>query len=163
MLLILTLLVAIGIFFLINRYFSAGISVLVIALALIAPGFIAIEPNSSRVLTLFGNYIGSIKQSGFFFVNPFYSKLNVSLRAVTREVPTIKVNDKQGNPIMIGGVVTYRVDDTFKAAFAVEDYLSHTTLQMNSHTTCQKNHSYSAWTRLPTPRSKNGLPTNSAV
>ena len=90
MLLILTLLVAIGIFFLINRYFSAGISVLVIALALIAPGFIAIEPNSSRVLTLFGNYIGSIKQSGFFFVNPFYSKLNVSLRAVHAKCPPSK-------------------------------------------------------------------------
>ena len=90
MLLIIILLVAVGIFFLINRYFPAGISVLVIALALIAPGFIAIEPNSSRVLTLFGTYIGSIKQSGFFFVNPFYSKMNVSLWAVHAKCPPSK-------------------------------------------------------------------------
>jgi regulator of protease activity HflC (stomatin/prohibitin superfamily) len=60
--------------------------------------------------------------SGFFFVNPFYTKKNVSLRAVTLDVPQIKVNDKQGNPIMIGAVVMYRVKDTFKAAFAVENY-----------------------------------------
>jgi regulator of protease activity HflC (stomatin/prohibitin superfamily) len=122
MLLLLLLLVAAGIFLLIIRQFPLGAVLLGIALLIIAPGFIAIEPNSSRVLTLFGSYIGSIKESGFFFANPFYLKAKVSLRAVTLDVPSIKVNDKQGNPIMIGGVVTYRVKDTFKAAFAVENY-----------------------------------------
>ena len=95
---------------------------LVIALGLIAPGFIGIEPNSTRVLTLFGAYVGSAKESGFFYVNPFYTKKRISLRAVTLDVPVVKVNDKQGNPIMIGAVVAYRVRDTFKSAFAVEHY-----------------------------------------
>ena len=122
MLLILFLLVAAGIFLLIMKQFTLAAVSLLIAFTFIAPGFIAIEPNSSRVLTLFGSYIGSIKESGFFFTNPFYTKNKVSLRAVTLDVPSIKVNDKQGNPIMIGGVVTYRVQDTFKAAFAVENY-----------------------------------------
>ena len=122
MLMLLILLVVAGIFFLIESLLPLGVASLVIAFAIIAPGFIAIEPNSSRVLTLFGSYIGSIKESGFFLANPFYLKAKVSLRAVTLDVPSIKVNDKQGNPIMIGGVVTYRVEDTFKAAFAVENY-----------------------------------------
>ena len=93
-----------------------------IVLTLIAAGFIAVNPNEARVLTLFGGYIGTIKESGFFYTNPFYTKKKVTLRAVTLDVPTIKVNDKQGNPIMIGGVVTYRVSDAFKAVFAVENY-----------------------------------------
>lgn len=122
MLLLLLLLIAAGIFLLVMRQFPLGIAVLVIALMFISPGFIAIEPNSGRVLTLFGSYVGSIKESGFFFTNPFYTKSKITLRADTLEVPSIKVNDKQGNPIMIGGVVTYRVQDTFKAAFAVEQY-----------------------------------------
>ena len=122
MLLVLLLLVAAGIFLMAMRQFPLGIAALAIAFMFIAPGFIAIEPNSGRVLTLFGSYIGSIKESGFFFTNPFYTKNKITLRADTLEVPSIKVNDKQGNPIMIGGVVTYRVQDTFKAAFAVEQY-----------------------------------------
>jgi len=122
MLLLMLLLIGAGIYLLTIRQLWPGGLSLGIALLLIAPGFIAIEPNSSRVLTLFGSYVGSIKQSGFFFANPFFTKQKVTLRADTLDVPTIKVNDKQGNPIMIGGVVTYRVDDTFKAAFAVEDY-----------------------------------------
>lgn len=122
MLLLLLLLIAAGIFLTASRQFAFGIPILFISLLIIAPGFIAIEPNSSRIMTLFGAYIGSIKESGFFYANPFYTKKKVSLRAVTLDVPSIKVNDKQGNPIMIGGVVTYRVQDTFKAAFAVENY-----------------------------------------
>ena len=122
MLLVFLLIIAAAIFLLISRQFLLGIAALVLALMFISPGFIAIEPNSGRFLTLFGSYIGSIKESGFFFTNPFYTKSKITLRADTLEVPSIKVNDKQGNPIMIGGVVTYRVQDTFKAAFAVEQY-----------------------------------------
>lgn len=119
---LLLVLSAAGIYLLVLRQIPLGVTLLSIALVIIAPGFIAIDPNSSRVLTLFGTYIGSIKENGFFFANPFFIKKKVSLRAVTLDVPSIKVNDKQGNPIMIGGVVTYRVQDTFKAAFAVENY-----------------------------------------
>lgn len=111
-----------GIAAFILRHPVIGIVLLVVALLLILPGFIIIEPNSSRALTLFGTYAGTIKENGFFYANPFYLKKKISLRAVTLDVPQIKVNDKQGNPIMIGAVVMYRVQDTFKAAFAVENY-----------------------------------------
>ncbi|MEI6410591.1 MAG: SPFH domain-containing protein [Bacteroidota bacterium] len=122
MLLLVFLLTIVGIACFVMRIPVPGIFALVIAYFFIAPGFIAIEPNSSRVLTLFGAYIGTIKESGFFYTNPFYTKKKVSQRAVTLDVPQIKVNDKQGNPIMIGAVVLYRVSDTFKAAFSVENY-----------------------------------------
>lgn len=111
-----------GIILLLNRQFLSGGLILTFSMAFILPGFIAIEPFNSRVLMLFGDYIGTIVESGFFFVNPFYQKKVVSLRAVTFDVPTVKVNDKQGNPIMVGAVVMYRVQDTFKTAFAVEHY-----------------------------------------
>lgn len=122
MLLLVGILTIAGITLLILKQFVPGAILLVAAYGFIAPGFIAIEPNSARVMTLFGAYHGTVNVSGFFFVNPFYTKKNVSLRAVTLDVPQIKVNDKQGNPIMIGAVVMYRVKDTFKAAFAVENY-----------------------------------------
>lgn len=96
--------------------------VVIITLLLVLPGFIAIEPNSSRVLNLFGKYVGSVKDSGFFWINPFYTKRKISLRAVNFDTQTLKVNDKHGNPIMIGAVVVWRVSDTFKAAFEVDNY-----------------------------------------
>ena len=111
-----------SIFCLINKI-SIVLPVLgIVAAVLISLGFMAVEPNSSRVLNLFGSYMGSVKEDGFFFANPFFTKKSVSLRAVTMDVPVIKVNDKQGNPIMIGAVVVYRVQDTFKASFEVEHY-----------------------------------------
>jgi regulator of protease activity HflC (stomatin/prohibitin superfamily) len=122
MLSLMILLLVTGGLLLLLTYIVPGIVLLLVALVVVVPGFIAVEPNSSRVMTLFGTYTGTIKESGFFYTNPFYTKQKVSLRAVTLDVPSIKVNDKQGNPIMIGTVVTYRVSDTFKAAFAVENY-----------------------------------------
>jgi regulator of protease activity HflC (stomatin/prohibitin superfamily) len=121
-----------GIALIVLKALWLGVAVLLVSLFLVAPGFVAIEPNSSRVLTLFGAYIGSIKDAGFFFVNPFYTRKKISLRAVTFDVPVIKVNDKQGNPIMIGAVVVYRVSDTYKAAFGVEDYHSFAKTQSES-------------------------------
>ncbi|MCW5923102.1 MAG: SPFH domain-containing protein [Saprospiraceae bacterium] len=123
------LLLAAGIALVVTKQIALGVIVLVLDVALITPGFLAIEPNSSRVMTLFGAYIGTIRDSGFYFANPFYTKKKVSLRAVTLDVHTIKVNDKQGNPIMIGAVVAYRVRDTFKAAFAVEHYADFVKIQ----------------------------------
>jgi regulator of protease activity HflC (stomatin/prohibitin superfamily) len=95
-------------------------------------GLKAIQPNMSRVFTLFGSYVGTAKESGFFFVNPFFKSEVISQRAVTMEIPTLKVNDKQGNPIMIGAVVAYRVKDTHKAAFEVEDYANFVKIQSES-------------------------------
>ncbi len=122
MLLLFFLVLGAGIALLALRQIPLGIVLIIVDLFFIAPGFIAIEPNNGRVLNLFGTYIGTIRESGFFYTNPFYAKKKVSLRAVTLDVPTLKVNDKQGNPIMIGAVVMYRVQDTFKATFDVENY-----------------------------------------
>lgn len=122
MLILSLLLLAVGIYLLVEKMIVPGAVILALNALIIAPGFIAIDPNSSRVLTFFGKYVGSARENGFFYANPFYTKKKVSLRAVTLDVPMIKVNDKQGNPIMIGAVVVYRVRDTFKAAFEVENY-----------------------------------------
>ena len=108
------------------------IILVILALILILKGLTAIEPNSSRVLTLFGKYVGTIKASGFFWVNPFYSKKVVSLRANNLDTKPIKVNDKVGNPIMIGAVVVWRVEDAYKAAFEVDHYQNFVTTQCES-------------------------------
>ncbi|MEZ4941549.1 MAG: SPFH domain-containing protein [Saprospiraceae bacterium] len=121
-----------GIALIVAKIIAVGAASIFIAVTLIAPGFIAIEPNSTRVMTLFGAYVGSAVESGFFYVNPFFTKKKISVRAVTFDVPVVKVNDKQGNPIMIGAVVVYRVQDTFKAAFAVEHYAEFVKIQSES-------------------------------
>lgn len=85
-------------------------------------GFVIVNPNESSVLILFGDYKGTIKQNGFFWVNPFFTKKKISLRARNLDSTPLKVNDKLGNPIMIGIVLVWKVRDTFKAAFEVDDY-----------------------------------------
>lgn len=95
----------------------------IIPLALfIAPGFTMVQPNGSRVLLLFGEYIGTIKQNGYYWVNPFYSKKKISLRARNFDSERLKVNDKLGNPIMISTILVWKVQDTYKAAFDVDIY-----------------------------------------
>lgn len=83
-------------------------------------GFMIIQPNQSRVLTFFGRYSGTVRQNGFFWVNPFYAKRKISLRARNMDVPPIKVNDKNGNPIMIGLVLVWKIADTYKAVFDID-------------------------------------------
>ena len=85
-------------------------------------GFFFINPNGSVVLTLFGEYKGSVKHNGFFWVNPFFAKKSISLRARNFESERVKVNDKRGNPILISVITVWRVKDTFKAAFDVDKY-----------------------------------------
>lgn len=99
---------------------------------LITPGFFYINPNSSRVLTLFGQYIGTVKDNGFFWANPFYGKRAISLRAKNFESERVKVNDKRGNPILISVITVWRVRDTYKAAFEVDDYASFVKLQSDA-------------------------------
>jgi len=84
-------------------------------------GFTVINPNSSCVLVLFGAYRGTIRENGFFWVNPFYIKRKISLRARNFNSDPIKVNDKIGNPIKIGLVLVWRVAETYKAVFDVDD------------------------------------------
>lgn len=108
-----------------NSYFLIFSGILsLLAFGLVSAGFMAIEPNNSRVLVLFGHYVGTIKDSGFFWANPFYTKKNITLRANNMDTEPIKVNDKHGNPIMIGAVLVWRVKDTFKANFGVDNYHS---------------------------------------
>ena len=89
---------------------------------LIAIGFTVVDPNQSCVMVLFGAYKGTIKSNGFYWVNPFFAKKKISLRARNFDSETIKVNDKLGNPIMIGLVLVWRVSETYKAAFGVDEY-----------------------------------------
>lgn len=89
---------------------------------LLLPGFFTVPPNTARVLLLFGRYVGTVRDGGFHWTNPFYTKTAVSLRAHTLNGEQIKVNDKTGNPIEIAAVVVWRVRDTAQAVFDVEDY-----------------------------------------
>lgn len=85
-------------------------------------GFILVNPNTSKVVLLFGKYIGTIKQNGLYWANPFYTKKKISLRASNFDSERLKVNDKLGNPVMISTILVWRVTDTYKAAFDVDNY-----------------------------------------
>lgn len=85
-------------------------------------GLTVVNPNGSSVMVLFGAYKGTIRENGFFWVNPFYIKRKISLRARNFNSEPIKVNDKIGNPIKIGLVLVWRVSETYKAVFDVDDY-----------------------------------------
>jgi regulator of protease activity HflC (stomatin/prohibitin superfamily) len=85
-------------------------------------GFILVNPNTSKVILLFGKYVGTVKQNGLYWANPFYSKKKISLRASNFDSERLKVNDKLGNPVMISTILVWRVTDTFKAAFDVDNY-----------------------------------------
>jgi len=117
-----------GAFLLAQHYFIVG-GLLVSAGLFLTGGFIIINPNESNVLVLFGEYKGTVRSNGFFWVNPFFTKRKISLRARNMDSQPIKVNDKLGNPIMIGIVLVWRVAETFKAAFEVDDYESFVKIQ----------------------------------
>lgn len=96
------------------------------------PGFFFVNPNSSRVLVMFGDYKGTVKKNGFYWVNPFFSKKGISLRARNFDSEKIKVNDKVGNPIQIGVILVWQVRDTFKAAFEVDNYENFVRIQSDA-------------------------------
>lgn len=108
-----------------------ALPLLVISITII-PGFVLVNPNGSRVLLLFGKYIGTIKSNGLFWVNPFYTKKKISLRASNFDSERLKVNDKLGNPIMISTILVWRVTNTFKAAFDVDDYKNFVRVQTDA-------------------------------
>lgn len=95
---------------------------LIFIIIIISSGFIVVQPNESRVLIFFGKYIGTVRNSGFWWVNPFTIKRKVSLRIRNFNSDKIKVNDLHGNPIEIGAVVVWKVIDSAKAVFDVENY-----------------------------------------
>ena len=134
--------------------FIVGLLSMVLAVVLI-PGFFTLQPNQARVLILFGRYKGTVRDSGFHWGNPFYSnglrgglryntskegeqgtrrslRNKVSLRAHNLNSDKLKVNDKRGNPIEIGAVIVWRVQDTAQAIFDVEDYETYVRIQSES-------------------------------
>lgn len=103
--------------------------ILVIDVIFVLPGLVIVNPNESKVLTLFGKYIGTVKKDGFFWVNPFTVKKKVSLRAFNLNGQQLKVNDSIGNPIEIAAVIVWQVKDTANAVFAVENYIQYVNIQ----------------------------------
>lgn len=99
---------------------AAVLAVLVVAL--LATGLIIVNPNEAKVVTFFGRYVGSVSDPGFFSVVPLTERRSISLRVRNFETQKLKVNDADGNPVEIAAVVVYKVVDSFKAAFAVDDY-----------------------------------------
>jgi regulator of protease activity HflC (stomatin/prohibitin superfamily) len=98
-------------------------------IVLLLRGFVVVNPNEANVLILFGTYKGSIKDSGFYWVNPFYLRTPVSLRARNLNGQSLKVNDKIGNPVEIAAVIVWQVRDTAKASFEVDDYTKYVNIQ----------------------------------
>lgn len=95
---------------------------LLVIILFIAKGFFTVNPNGSKVLVLFGAYKGTVRENGFHWANPFFTKQRISLRARNFDSERVKVNDKVGNPILINVIAVWRVHDTFKAAFEVDKY-----------------------------------------
>ena len=103
---------------------SVTIAILAVLLSLVwfilFAGYMQLEPNEARAMVFFGKYRGTFKGTGFFFVNPFLDKKKLSLRARNLDVEPIKVNDKIGNPILIGLVLVWKLKDTYKAMFEID-------------------------------------------
>ena len=94
--------------------------ILAVAALFVWGGFVRLEPNEARVMMFFGKYRGTFTQTGYYWVNPFIDVKKVSLRARNLDVEPIKVNDKEGNPIMIGVMLVWKVKDTYKAMFDID-------------------------------------------
>ena len=131
MVLLVFVLLAIGLFGLIAIKIPWSTLIIILAVVLF-PGFFFVNPNGSRVLVLFGKYIGTVKENGFYWVNPFYIKQSISLRARNFDSERVKVNDKVGNPILIGVILVWKVDNTYKAAFEVDNYENFVRIQSDA-------------------------------
>jgi regulator of protease activity HflC (stomatin/prohibitin superfamily) len=112
-----------------NPRFAIGLG---IAAAFIAPGFFMLQPNEACVLTLFGRYLGTEREPGLRWTLPWNIRKRVSVRARNQNIETLKVNDKRGNPVEIGAVVVWRVEDTAQAMFDVEDFENFVRVQSES-------------------------------
>ena len=95
-------------------------------------GLFTLEPNQAAVLLFFGKYVGTCREAGFFWVNPFYNKIRISLRVNNWNTPVLKVNDSRGSPIEIAAVIAWRVQDTARATFDVESYAHYLQVQSES-------------------------------
>ena len=103
-----------------NAITCTASAILLLCLMVCFTGFVQLEPNEARVMMFFGKYKGTFKRVGFFWVNPFINTKRLSLRSRNIDAEPIKVNDKQGNPVMIGLVLVWRLKDTYKAMFEID-------------------------------------------
>jgi len=111
------------------RAVGTGAAIMAVNFILVLPGLVIVNPNESKVLTLFGKYVGTIKKDGFFWVNPFTAKKKVSLKAFNLNGQQLKVNDSVGNPIEIAAVIVWQIKNTASAVFAVENYIQYVNIQ----------------------------------
>ncbi len=109
-------------------YIFLAIFLLVLSVFLLK-GVMVVNPNHSRVCTFFGKYVGTVKENGLLWVNPFYSSYRITLRSQNLNGQQLKVNDKMGNPIEIAAVIVWQVSDTYKAAFEVMDFQQYVGIQ----------------------------------
>ncbi|WP_433773632.1 SPFH domain-containing protein [Bacillus wiedmannii] len=115
------ILAAIGVFCLVQEIFIVAALTIILA-AVLATGIGIVQPNQAKVITFFGNYLGTIRQNGLFLTIPFAFRQTVSLRVENFNSKKLKVNDVEGNPIEIAAVIVYKVVDSAKAMFGVEHY-----------------------------------------
>jgi len=112
-----------------NPFFIVAVA---LGIAFVAPGFFMLQPNEAAVITLFGDYLGTERAPGLRWTLPWNIRKRVSVRARNQNIETLKVNDKRGNPVEIGAVVVWRVEDTAQALFDVEDFESFVRVQSES-------------------------------
>lgn len=110
-------------------YYLIGSGALLLATALCLGGLYMLQPNESAILTLFGKYVGTDRSEGLRWAFPFYVKRRLSLRARNFNAPTLKVNDKRGNPVEISAAIVWRVRDTAQAVFEVDDFERYVAIQ----------------------------------
>jgi len=111
---------------------AVGFVALLVVLFILLPGFFLVNPNDAKVVTLLGKYVGSARQAGFWWVNPFTVKRKISLKVRNFETTKLKVNDNHANPVEIAVIVVWRVVDTAEAMFEVDDYEHYVKVQSES-------------------------------
>jgi regulator of protease activity HflC (stomatin/prohibitin superfamily) len=124
-------LLALGIYFFAGQHIVLGLALIVLSL-LSAKGLMVVTPNTAKVFLLFGAYRGSVRESGLYWVNPFYGRSTVSLRARNFESEQLKVNDKMGNPVLISVILVWKVKDTYRASFEVDDFAKFVKVQTDA-------------------------------
>lgn len=112
-----------------NPILIVGCIIALLVVVFLLFGLFVVNPNEAKVLQLFGTYVGTVKDPGLRWANPFYTKKRVSLRVRNFETSKLKVNDNRGNPIEIAAVVVWKVVDTAEAVFEVDDYIHYVHVQ----------------------------------
>jgi regulator of protease activity HflC (stomatin/prohibitin superfamily) len=115
-----------------GRVFPPYLFPVIFLIIILSTGFMIIYPNEARVLNFFGKYIGTVKEDGFMWTNPLYRKKKISLRARNFDSERVKVNDKRGNPILISVILVWRVKETYRAAFDVDNFESFVKIQTDA-------------------------------